>query len=71
MTTAEKKHSCLMGSISEIKLMTELCSRAKPARLAADKICLHYVIHYINRSDIILSQHQQQSDGFLGEPGIT
>ena len=50
MTTADRKHSCLMGSISEIKLMTELCSPAKPALLATEKICLHYVIHYINRS---------------------
>ena len=46
-----------MGSISEIKLMTEMCSPAKPARLAADKICLHYVIHYINRSGLLLSTH--------------
>ena len=50
MTSTDKKHSCLMGSISEIKLMTERCSLAKPARLATDKVCLHYVIHYINRS---------------------
>ena len=39
-----------MGSLSEIRLMTEMCSLAKPARLAPDKVCLHYVIHYINRS---------------------
>ena len=50
MTSAGKKHSCLMGGLSEIKLMTEMCSLAKPARLATDKVCLHYVIHYINRS---------------------
>ena len=50
MASTEVKHSCLMGSISEIKLMTEMCNSAQPARLSIEKVCLHYVIHYINRS---------------------
>ena len=41
MTTADRKHSCLMGSISEISLMTERCSREQPARLGTEKVwCL-------------------------------
>lgn len=71
MTTADRKHSCLMGSISEISLMTERCSREQPARLGTEKVCLHYVIHYINRSVTNLSPQAQHYHGFLGEPGTT
>jgi len=43
------KHKCLMGEISEINILTELCTKTKPALLSTEKLCLHYVIHYINR----------------------
>ena len=55
MTSADKKHSCLMGGISEISQRTEMCSLAQTARLATDKVCLHYVVHYINRSALLQS----------------
>ena len=50
-----KKHKCVMAAVNEIQLSTELCTLASPALLALDKMCLHYVIHYIKRSDGILS----------------
>ena len=50
-----KKHRCVMAAVNEIQLSTELCTLASPALLAMDKMCLHYVIHYIKRSDGILS----------------
>ena len=45
------KHRCVMGAVNEILISTELCTGASPALLALDKMCLHYVIHYIKRSD--------------------
>ena len=50
-----KKHRCVMAAVNEIQLSTELCTLASPALLALDKMCLHFVIHYIKRSDGILS----------------
>ena len=50
-----KKHRCVMAAVNEIQLSTELCTLASPALLALDKMCLHYVIHYIKRSVGILS----------------
>ena len=44
-----------MAAVNEIQLSTELCTLASPALLAMDKMCLHYVIHYIKRSVVILS----------------
>ena len=43
-----------MAAVNEIQLSTELCTLASPALLALDKMCLHYVIHYIKRSVVIL-----------------
>ena len=75
-----KKHRCVMAAVNEIQLSTELCTLASPALLAMDKMCLHYVIHYIKRSVVILSLEHfiLNRQKFLmilsiisGAPGIT
>jgi len=44
-----KKHKCVMSKVSEINIAAELCTEKSPAYISFDKMCLHYVIHYIKR----------------------
>ena len=38
-----------MGAVNEIDVNTELCTKNHPALVTHEKMCLHYVIHYIKR----------------------
>jgi len=44
-----RKHQCVMSKVNEINIVTELCTAESPATINHDKMCLHYVIHYIKR----------------------
>jgi len=44
-----KKHKCIMSKVNEINIAAELCTDTSPAYISFDKMCLHYVIHYIKR----------------------
>jgi len=44
-----RKHQCVMSKVNEINIVTELCTAESPATINYDKMCLHYVIHYIKR----------------------
>ena len=43
------KHKCVMNKVNEIHDATERCTFKRPAYLHLDRICLHYVMHYIKR----------------------
>ncbi len=43
------KHKCVMNNVNEIHVATERCTFKRPAYLDLDRICLHYVMHYIKR----------------------
>ena len=45
----KRRHKCVMPAVNEINIATELCTRDNPAVINFDKMCLHYVIHYIKR----------------------
>ena len=43
------KHECVMNKVNEIQVPTERCTLRRPAYLDIDRICSHYVIHYMKR----------------------
>ena len=47
------KHKCVLNKVHEIHVSTERCTSKRPAYLNTDRICLHYVMHYIQRLVLI------------------
>ena len=47
------KHECVMNKVNEIQVTTERCTSKRPAYLDIDRICSHYVIHYMKRCVLI------------------
>ena len=43
------KHDCVMNRVNEIDVASERCTRKRPAYLDKDRICSHYVMHYMKR----------------------
>lgn len=62
----QRKHQCVMSKVNEINIVTELCTADSPATISYEKMCLHYVIHYIKGEHGIKSFQRLRSRRNLG-----